>query len=300
MAPLTVLYVDPDEADRAATTAALEDGADDVAVVARGSVEAAADVLDERTVDCVVTAYDLPDGDAFDVVARVRAAAPGVGVVLFTDADPVAIDTSGVEDHLLEYVPRDAPDAEDRLRALVRTTVEGHTQAAYPLPDDEPGRNGALESLGLDAEALDGPLDRVTELAARYFGVEVASVNVLDDRVQRVRTCHGADWPPGSREDSICTYTVLEDDGMTVADVEADPRFADNEVLRELGIRAYMGANVTTPAGHTVATLCVYDDEPREFSADEAAYLQLLADVVADLLVLHADGEVAPSGAVPG
>lgn len=300
MAPLTVLYVDPDEADRAATTAALEDGADDVAVVARGSVDAAADTLDERAVDCVVTAYDLPDGDAFDVVARARAAVPGVGVVLFTDTDPDAIDTGGVEDHLLEYVPRDAPDAEDRLRALVHTTVEGHTQAAHPLPDDEPGRNGALESLGLDAEALDGPLDRVTELAARHFGVEVASVNVLDDRVQRVRTCHGADWPPTSREDSICAYTILEDGGMTVADVEDDPRFADNETLRELGIRAYMGANVTTPAGHTVATLCVYDDEPREFSADEAAYLQLLADVVADLLELHADGEVAQSEEVPG
>jgi len=295
MAPVTVLYVDPAEADRAATTAALE-GDDDIAVVERGSVEAAADVLDERAVDCVVTAHELPDGDAFDVVARARAAVPGVGVVLFTDADPGAIDTGGVEDHLLEYVPRDAPDAEQRLRALVRTTVEGHTQAAYPLPDDEPDRDAALESLGLDADALDGPLERVTELAARHFGVEVASVNVLDDRVQRVRTCHGADWPPGSREDSICAYTVLEEGGMAVADVEADPRFADNETLRELGIRAYLGANVTTPAGHTVATLCVYDDEPREFPADEAAYLRLLADVVADLLVLHADGAVAPPG----
>jgi GAF domain-containing protein len=98
------------------------------------------------------------------------------------------------------------------------------------------------------------------------------------------------------REDSICTFTILEDAGsMAVPDVTEDPRFESrSEALLGLGIRAYLGAKLTTSAGLTIGSLCVYDDEPRAFTGEDEAYLRDLADVAIELIELRAaDGPAA-------
>ena len=90
------------------------------------------------------------------------------------------------------------------------------------------------------------------------------------------------------RQDSICTFTILEDEVMTVEDVTEDPRFESrSEELLDLGIRAYMGANLVTEAGLAIGPLCIYDDRPREFSPADEAYLSDLAALATDLIKLH-------------
>ncbi|MEZ3143703.1 GAF domain-containing protein [Halobaculum sp. MBLA0143] len=82
------------------------------------------------------------------------------------------------------------------------------------------------------------------------------------------------------REGSICTFTILEDDVMTVSDVTADPRFRSrSETLIDMGVRSYMGANMVTSSGLRIGSVCVYDDVPREFDADEEVYLADLAEL---------------------
>ena len=99
------------------------------------------------------------------------------------------------------------------------------------------------------------------------------------------------------REDAICTFTILEGEGvMSVPDVTEDPRFESrSDALIRLGIRAYLGANLTTSAGLTTGTLCVYDDESREFSREDESYLRDLAAVAMELIELRAaaDGGTA-------
>ena len=75
---------------------------------------------------------------------------------------------------------------------------------------------------------------------------------------------------------------------MVVENVTEDPRFESrSDLLLELGIRSSMGANLVTPSGLVIGPLCVYDDEPRSFSAAEKAYLRDLASVAMDLIELH-------------
>jgi GAF domain-containing protein len=84
---------------------------------------------------------------------------------------------------------------------------------------------------------------------------------------------------------------------MTVPDVTEDPRFESrSDTLVEMGIRSYMGANLVTPSGLAIGPLCVYDDEPRSFSAADEAYLQTLATTAMDLIELHTE-RVAAEGA---
>jgi len=209
---------------------------------------------------------------------------PDTGCLLYAATED--IETTDFEDTVVEYVPRNAPDADEQFVALLAATVEDVTQAAYPLPDDEAARLDAVETYTGDTEAVDTPLARVAKLAADHFDVEVASINVIEEHEQTFLTFHGEEGPPVAREDSICTYTILEDRAMAVEDTQADPRFADNESIKSAGIRAYLGANLRTPDGHNIGSLCIYDDQPRTFSAADETYLVTLADLAMDVLTL--------------
>jgi len=288
-----VLCVDLDEREREETVAGLGSAFDDVeiTVVTAGSLADAGDVLEERALDCVVAEYDLPDGTGLELFDRVRSARPDAGCILFTTRGHGDIDTAAFDGTITEYLRKDAPHAVKRLAELIRTTITAGIQTSYPLPREEAERRAALRTYDLDSEALRGSLERITDLAGRHFGVPSASVNIIGDHEQTFLACHGAaaDWDAIPREDSICTFTILEDDDvMRVEDVEEDPRFADRVAsLLGLGIRSYMGANLRTSSGHAIGTLCIYDETPRRYDDGEADYLRTLARVAVDLIETH-------------
>lgn len=284
-----VLHVDPDD-DSAAVAEAL--AAAGVAPVHRaGSAAEARAALDERSVACVITECGLPDGSGIELVDRVRETAPDTVCVLYTDTPADDIPTEGAAQVVDTYFKSTTPP--ERLASLVAATLELRSHTAYPLPADEDDRLATLASLDVDSEGLRAALDRLTELAARHFGLERASVNLIEADTQTFLACHGADWSSTPREDSICTYAIMDDDPVTViGDLTDDPRFAANEGLRELGIRFYAGADVVAD-GVTVGTLCVYGEEPAAFDEEDREYLTLLADQVGHLLTVHRDLELA-------
>lgn len=293
MQPHRLLVVDPDDETRAETAADLRGELPEaVTVETPGTAEAATAALEGTPpVAAVVTEYELPDGTGLDVIEAAAEAVPDAGCVLYTDADPDRIDTAALRGSITEYVGKDSLFGEDRLARLVRTTVESRSQASYPLPQNEAERVAALRAYDLDDETLIESLDRITSLAAAHFEVSRASINIINEHSQDFLACHGpaGEWESMDREDSICTFTILEDDVMTVPDVTADPRFRSrSETLIDMGIRAYMGANMVTGAGLRIGPVCVYDDVPREFDAADEAYLADLADLAGDLIELHA------------
>ncbi|WP_436911099.1 GAF domain-containing protein [Halosimplex marinum] len=298
MRELTVLCVDPDESGRAATREALVSGGE-VAVTEADSVAAASDALEAGGVDCVVTAYDLPDGTGLDVAARVRETAPDTPCILFTDASPDRIDTADREDVVVEYLPRDMPDAGETLARMVGNLVDQRTQVGYPLPTREDERLAALEQYDCPGMEAAEAFDRLTALARAHFDVNVAFVGLIDAHEERFLACAGASWETLSREDSMCTHTILRDDLMVVEDTHADDRFADNDRLDELDIRAYAGVPLETPRGATVGAFCLTHDEPRTFSEAELTDLRRFADEAMDQLELrrqlneHEDGRDA-------
>ena len=288
-----ILCVDGDEDAREDTVDTLRTELADLGPVVEtaGTLAEAEEVLETAT-DVIVTEYDLPDGTGFDLVGRAEAVSPDAGTILYTETDPGTLDTTELRGTITEYVGKDSVFGSERLADLVRTTVESRSQGSYPMPQNEAERLAALRSYDLEDEALLESLDRITDLAATHFDVEQASINLITEHSQEFLACYGdaEKWETMDREDSICTFTILEDAGvMTVEDVTEDPRFQSRaESLLELGIRSYMGANLITSSGLVIGPLCVYDDEPRSFSPAELAYLKDLATVAVDLIECHA------------
>jgi len=297
-----VLFVADGSPDDTAPVLALRDRLDaSVATAASGA--AARRALAEDLPDCVVTDYELPDETGLDLLEHVRSERPDAGCILFTGVDRDAIDTAAFGDVLPEYVDSDLPDAVDRLVDLTRNALEARSHAGYPLPDDEHGRLETLAGLDLDSAPLQAALDRLTALAAEHFDVPMASVNVVFSHSQDCLVAHGADWSPLPREDTVCTYTILDDDITVIEDLRDDVRFADNDALADMGIRFYAGAPLRVGEAAPVGTLCLYDDKPRSFpEADRESLRRFTAEVV-DQFALRArrrstdrDGDAARTG----
>lgn len=160
--------------------------------------------------------------------------------------------------------------------------------AEAPVPDDEAARLEAVQTYRDDSEPVSQPLSKITETTATFFDAETVSVNIISERRQEFLICFGRDWPATSRDDSICTHTIVNRQSvMEVEDTRDDPRFLDNELLESEGIVSYLGAKIQTADGHAIGTLCVFDDEPRSFSAGEKEYLVTKADLVMDVLELN-------------
>lgn len=288
----TILCVDPDADASEETAQLLQSEATDAHVVRAASLSDAEAALAETAVDCVVTEYELPDGTGLDLAAHLRDVRPSAGCVLYTEAGRKALNTDETTETVTEYVAKDAPNAGEELWNLVEFTTAFQTQTPYPVPQDETDRLAALDAYDVDAAGLQTDVERITDLATHHLDVPLASVNMIKEHNQEFLACHGADWMPTAREDSICTYAIVEEGDVTVIeDVNEDPRFEENEVLDDLGIRSYAGADLTTSDELTIGTLCVYDDEPHEFTSDDQEFLSTLADVTVSILELHNEAE---------
>jgi len=142
-------------------------------------------------------------------------------------------------------------------------------------------------------EVLDAPprreLEALVELAAKFTGVPMATINLITDSEQVQVATYGFKGGRVRREDSFCTTVVEERRPIFLEDASLDERFADNpHTTGELGdIRFYGAHPLVTPEGVTIGALCVYDEESRPVTPQVASALQALADRVVDVLELE-------------
>ena len=161
-------------------------------------------------------------------------------------------------------------------------------QLSYPLPDKEIARLADLKAYRVLDSAPEQVFDDVVRLARSLFDVATSVVSLIDDDRQWFKAKAGLDVLQTGRDVAFCTYAILQTEVMVVADARADARFADNALVTGAPfIRFYAGAPLTTPAGHNIGTLCIFDPAPRPdgFSRTERAHLAMLARIVMERLV---------------
>lgn len=296
MSDARILVVDPNEKARQSTAEELSSKLADIEtqIDTVDTLKDARAALSDDVVDCVVTEIELPDGTGYELLEQMRAESPHTAGIIYSDATDSEVERLRSEGIVAEFVSKDSPGSIDLLVRVVRTTLETRTQTSYPLPQNESARLAALETYDLEAAPLIEALERLTDLASRHLDCSAASVNVVGNHEQEFYACHGSaeGWESTPREDSICTFTILDADSViAVGDVQNDSRFADIDTLAGLGIRAYIGADLTTSEGFTIGTLCAYDDEPREFTLEDEEYLRVLGDVALDLIEAYHEPE---------
>lgn len=143
-------------------------------------------------------------------------------------------------------------------------------------------------------EILDTPrdpaFDHIAELAAMICGTEGAAITLVDRDRLWFRASFGADFDEIERADSVCATAIMHDAFFEVPDLQSDPRFQDNRVLRDASIRFYGGSQLVNSRGHPLGTLCVHDPRPRTLDARQRQALEHLAGIVVSLMEAHRRG----------
>ena len=147
------------------------------------------------------------------------------------------------------------------------------------IPEDEKQRLEKLRALKILDSAPEERFDRLTRMAKRMFGVDISVLSLIDDGRQWFKSKASENELPDEtpREISFCGHAILGHDVFVIEDAPEDHRFKDNPlVTANPNIRFYAGYPLKINNGSALGTLCIIDDEPREFDPED---LQLLRDL---------------------
>ncbi|MEE4276837.1 MAG: EAL domain-containing protein [Halieaceae bacterium] len=145
----------------------------------------------------------------------------------------------------------------------------------------EERRLAALHRLQLLDTPPEERFDRITRLAVDLFDVRTSLVSLVDAKRQWFKSRMNFDADSTPRGMAFCNRTIEHDGLMVVHDASVDPQFRLNPLVSgNPPVRFYAGRPLFLEDGSKVGTLCLIDSLPRDFSDEDAALLNSLADLV--------------------
>ncbi len=160
------------------------------------------------------------------------------------------------------------------------------TMIAPPTPLAEAQRLASLARYGVMDTLPEAEYDDITRLAASICAAPIALVSLVEADRQWFKSSCGLSASETPRNISFCGHAVAQEAPLFVIDdAREDERFFDNPLVTgEPYIRFYAGAQLRTPEGHCIGTLCIADREPRSLTAaQEEALLALARSVMRGL-----------------
>jgi sigma-B regulation protein RsbU (phosphoserine phosphatase) len=135
----------------------------------------------------------------------------------------------------------------------------------------------------------EGAFDRIAAMAAKLFGVPMATVSIVDtDRVWFKASLGLAGVQQVGRDPGLCAAVIMESQSYVVSNARLDPRTAMHPLVTgEPGVQFYAAAPIVTSDGHRLGTVCVMDTEPHEATSEQLGMLEDLAAIVMDELELR-------------
>jgi hypothetical protein len=126
--------------------------------------------------------------------------------------------------------------------------------------------------------------DRITRLAQSLFGVSAASVSLIAENRQYLKSFVGPLSRESDRKDAFCAETLKSSETLIVENARTDERFRNNALVTgDPHIQFYAGHPLTGPGGTHVGTFCIIDQAPRSFSAEQRKILEDLTQITWDI-----------------
>jgi predicted PurR-regulated permease PerM len=262
--------------------------------------------LDLKGADTVCLSYFTPNPaiPARHACRRMRRRWPNLRIVLaLWKAPPELLTDEALETFEADAVVTSVEEAVLRIHRIVDPEEARAAQQA-PVPDNDAERVDALIATGVLEGDKREALDALAKRAADVFDTSVAVITTIDkDREYFVGqsgklpdaiTDDAGALLPMDREQAICNYVVANDETLVVSDIERDPRFADNDTIKQWDMRFYAGAPLRAADGLILGALCILDSEPRTLEENEVALLETMAsDVVATITTGEVERKVS-------
>jgi signal transduction histidine kinase len=153
-----------------------------------------------------------------------------------------------------------------------------------PIPNNELDRLLNLSDFDVDYSNQQEIFKDLAKLAAKVAGTEISLVNLIDTYTQWTISHHGLEIDQMSRDESVCQYTIMGNEGFEVKDLSADDRFKERfYVVDEPNLRYYYGVPLENE-GVNLGALCVLDNQARNITPEKAELLKIIADEIVNRL----------------
>ncbi len=155
----------------------------------------------------------------------------------------------------------------------------------WPVPADEAARVAALRSFGVLDQPRQADLDAAARLAAYVCGTPSAVINLIDTDRAWQAAAHGQEAGEVPRSDAMCKHAVMGTEVVYTPDASTEALFADNPYVvgRNAFVRLYAAAPLVTRDGHSIGTVCAFDNTAGSLGPVQ---LGLLRDIAAQVVSL--------------
>ena len=152
-----------------------------------------------------------------------------------------------------------------------------------------------LQDIGLVDSDPEPAFDTIADLVVSLLEAPTALVSIVEPEKDRqyFKSLRGLTEPWASRRQtplthSFCKHVRELGEPLLVSDAVNDARVRDNLGVAELGIAAYLGVPIHGPDRRPIGALCVIDNKPRDWSADDVETLSKLGELVSDEVMMRA------------
>ena len=175
------------------------------------------------------------------------------------------------------------------------------TDAVRYDPVTDLDRLAEIADLDLFSTRAKATLDAFARRAAERFDMPIGLVSVVLDDSQFLAGTHGVTgWMAEAEgtpvEWSFCVTSVRTRTAYVVPDARTDVVQRDNPLVTVDGVGSYAGTPLITSRGHVLGNHCVLGTTARDFTPQEVAELQEMADeVVAEIERTRMSAGTAPA-----
>lgn len=146
-----------------------------------------------------------------------------------------------------------------------------------PLPQNEPSRLEALQSFHILQTSPEQLFDDIVRLATLICDTPIGKIGFVEQQRVWLKAKIGFELDEIPRERSFSAHAILRSDILLVPDPIADPRFRNNLLTAESGVRFFAGIPLITSSHQAVGTISVMDRVPHLLTAEQIDSLQILA-----------------------
>ncbi len=130
--------------------------------------------------------------------------------------------------------------------------------------------------------------DTLNNLVSTICNTTISLITFIDDERQWYKSKIGMDLDEVPVEDSICQYSLHENDIMEISDTLQDQRLVNNpHVQVENGIRFYVSIPLRSEKGYVIGSVCAADFKPQHLNELQK---QSLRDV-AKMVMIHLEAK---------
>ncbi|MCL6219493.1 GAF domain-containing sensor histidine kinase [Zunongwangia pacifica] len=138
-----------------------------------------------------------------------------------------------------------------------------------------------VSQLDLDYQNLQEMFKNLTQLASSITGAELSLVNILDSYWQWSIAANGMGPVVMRREQSVCQYTIGEEDSLEVKNFRDSEQF--NVPLGEK-YGYYFGVPLRTSGGNAIGALCIIDEVGHSLDKNQQQALKLIGAEIVEKL----------------